>query len=170
MIAVTSGIVPIALLAPVTATHRVRSVSSAVTFSTGRRPLCDVEVGEPHDGARVFSDEHPGRDVGVVVEAGTDDLVAGPQVVADRARDREHVGGRGRAEHEAVGIGVQQPSHRLLGAGDELVAGVGGREGSVAVGVVAAALPGGGGLDRRVDHLGAGRAVEPGPSLRGRPR
>ena len=62
------------------------------------------------------------------------------------------------------GIGVEELAHRRLDLlGEQCVARVGGRERSVAVGVVAAALPGRCRLDRGVDDLRAGRPVEAGP-------
>ncbi len=60
---------------------------------------------------------------------------------------------------------MKQPAHGRLRPFDEFVAGACGGERAVTVGVVAAALPGGGGVDRGVDDLGSGRAVEAGPTI-----
>ncbi len=58
----------------------VRVVERAVLFA---------QVGEAHDEVEIAGELEPGRDVGVVVEPGDDDLVAGGEVPADRSRERE---------------------------------------------------------------------------------
>ena len=166
VIAVMSGIVPIAFEAPVTATHRVRSLNKAVTAAVSSRPVVGVEVGHPHGRTRVGPDQQPRRDVRIVIEPRAHDLVARTQLAADRPRDREHVVGGRRPEHESGWVGAEQLAHRGLGSFGERVARLGRGERAVAVGVVAAALPVGGGVDRGVDDLGARRPVEASPAVR----
>ena len=73
---------PSALDAPVMATHRVRGPISddhgIRVEPTGR----GVERSEPQCRAAVVRREPPRRDVGVVVEPGADDLVAGLPIAA----------------------------------------------------------------------------------------
>ena len=106
--AATSGRVPSRLDAPVTATSRVRSVSSDATSSTVRHPGARVELGPPHGGARALGVRDPGADVAVVVEPRDDDLVAGTPLLGQRAGDLEGQLGHAAAEDDARGVGVDE--------------------------------------------------------------
>ena len=64
----TSGRVPSTLLAPVTATTRVRSSTSSPYCSTGSSPGLDVDLRPPHLDAGRLGPLHPRPHVGVVVE------------------------------------------------------------------------------------------------------
>ena len=81
MMGAWSGTVPSRFDAPGNVTHLVRSSIRAITFSAGRMPV-RVERCEHVLGTGPIARGAPGCDVGVVVEAGADDPVAGLHVSA----------------------------------------------------------------------------------------
>ena len=119
-----------------------------------------VDAGLADGDAAVARRQHPGGDVGVVVEARHEDLVAGTERAAEDPRgvqgEGRHVGaeddlGAGRCSEERRGLGA-----RLLEHG---VAGLRGHERPAEVGVLVAVV----GLDGLVDrpvHLRAAGVVE----------
>ena len=159
-----SGIVPIALLAPVTATHRVRSREQVGHALDGQPPgrRCRTSANRTVAPVSSATSSH-----GETLESWSSrvQMISSPgcEVAADRPGDREHVGGRRRAEHEAVGIGVSSSpivawtrstssSHASAAANAPWL---------LALLPLRCQAPSG--LDRRVDDLRAGRAVEAGP-------
>ena len=124
-----------------------------------------VERGEHVLGAGGLAGVAPRRDVGVVVEPGADDPVAGAQRGADGPADRERERGHVRAEADAGGIGAEQTADHRPCPADELAGGLRRLEPAAAAGGGGAAHPRRGGLDGDVDHLGAGGGVEPGPAV-----
>jgi hypothetical protein len=122
-------------------------------------------VGEAHGRAGPLGRDQPRADVGVVVEPRAHDLVAGLQRAAGGGREAHGHRGHARAEGDAARIAAQQRADARAGARHQLVGVVRGREEAAVVGVVAGAHELGHGLDRAVDHLGAGRAVEPRPAV-----
>ena len=124
-----------------------------------------VERGEDVLGACLVARDPPRRHVGIVVEARPHDAIAGLQRCRDgpteRQRQRRHVG----AEHDPVRRPAEQRGDGPPGLLEQSVALVGSRERPAAVGVVPARCPCRHGVDRRVDHLGARRPVEPGPPV-----
>ena len=163
MIGARSGIVPRRLEAPGTATQSGALVDQVDDLARIERPRLRVERREDVLGARLLACQAPRCDVGVVIEAGADDPGAGTQRRGDRPREgqrqRRHVG----PEHDAVRARPEQRGHAVTGPFQQGVGGIRGSERSAGVGVVAARRPLGHRRDGRVDHLGAGGAVEAGP-------
>jgi hypothetical protein len=73
--------------------------------------------------------------------------------------------GHARAEDHATRVGAEQGANGRARLRDHLVGGLRGREDPALVGVAARAREGGHGLDRRVEHLRAGRPVQAGPAV-----
>ena len=117
----------------------------------------------PRAGAR--GGDEPRRDVGVVVQARADDLVAGLQRSARRRRRSAW------SAPSSTGRRRRPPASRRAGARPRRAPArrarrcARGLEGAAVVGVVARAHPGRHLLDGVVDHLGAGGAVEAGPAV-----
>ena len=95
-----------------------------------------AKVGPSDRKAAIFGHEQPRGDVGVVIEAGEEDFVAGLEFAAKGARDgegkRRHVG----AEDDFVGAAVQEVGHGSAGFGDHRVSVAAGGVGSAGVGIV----------------------------------
>ena len=145
--------------AAVTATRRVRSVTTASTASGAQLARGRVEVGPAHGRAGGLGGEHPRADVRVVVEAADDDLVARPPVLGERAGEVEGQLGGGPAEDDAGRVDREQVAHRGTGLDDDAVGAPLGRRHRAAV------RDGRGqGLDDRrgddVGHLGPAGPVE----------
>ena len=70
-----------------------------------------VDLGPADGHAAIFCHGEPGGNVGVVVEAGDDDFVAGLQIAADGAGDGEGQRGHVRTEDDFVGAAVQEVGH-----------------------------------------------------------
>ena len=132
----------------------------------GRRQLeaLRVGVGEADGRARALRRDHPRPDVGVVVEARADDLVAGPELPPRGGGEAHGQGRHARAEDDAGRLRAEQPGHLGARRRHGLVGGVGGGEDSAVVGVAPGAHEVRHGVDGGIDHLGAGGAVEPGPA------
>ena len=125
-----------------------------------QRVILDVEVDPAHGRAAVLGHHDPGRDVGVVVHAGDDDLVAGSDLTAQRAadakRERRHV----RAEHDFLRrSGVQHVGDGLVRIVQHGVAALAGGERAAVVGVAVGQVVADG-VDHRLRHLGAAGVVE----------
>ncbi len=105
----------------------------------------------------------PGPDVGVVVEAGEHDPVAGPPGVGQGLREAVHQRRGVRPEHHSPGLAAHEVGHRGAGLGED-------RRGAVTGGRRPAHVPdpvpvgGGDGLGHGRRHLGAGGSVEIGVS------
>ena len=123
-----------------------------------------VGLGEAHGGARALGVDDPRADVGVVVQARADDLVAGPERAPDRAGEGHRQRGHAEAEDDLRGRRAEQRAGARPRGRDELVGRVRGREDAAVVGAAARAHPRVHRLDRGVDHLRAGGAVEPRPA------
>ena len=162
-----SGRVPSRLDAPVTATSRVRSrqhasgrtAARAVSVSKStQRTVTPSGVGGPH----------PGPDVGVVVEPGHHDLVAGLPGLGQGAGQVEGQLGHRAAEDHAAGVAAEQVGHRGAGPDHDVLGAPLGGGHRPAVGEPA----GHRGRDRVRDlagHLRAAGAVEVGgPVAQGR--
>ena len=108
----TSGAVPIALLAAVTATSRVRSLTSSRVLLgrqlAGRR----VELGPPHGRPRPApaACTH-GRTLASWSSRDTTTSSPGRQPVAERPRDQVGQRGRARPEHHAARVPADQVGH-----------------------------------------------------------
>ena len=124
-----------------------------------------LRLGEAHGGLRAGGGEQPRRDVGVVVEPRAHDLVAGAQRASGGRREAHREVGHAGAEDDALRVGAEQRRDARARGGDELVGALGGREQAAVVGVVAGAHELRHRLDRAVDHLRAGRTVEPRPAV-----
>jgi hypothetical protein len=98
-----------------------------------------------------------------VVEARDDHLVTGLQRAPDRAGERHRQRREAGAEHDLARRAAEQRARARPRAGEQLVGRVGGRERAAVVGAAAGAHPRVHRLDRAVDHLRAGGAVEPRP-------
>ena len=104
----SSGTVPIAFEAAVTATQRVRSDSTASTAAAGSASVSGVGLREAHGRAGALGRDHPRPHVGVVVEPRDHDLVARRQRPPDGGRKpHRHRGHRG-AEGDAARLGAEQ--------------------------------------------------------------
>ena len=125
----------------------------------GRR----VERRQHVNGAGRFGSAPPRRDVGIVVEPGTDDPITGAQGRADRPRHGEgqrcHVG----TEADAIRVGPEQLADARPCSVHQPLALLGRGERSAVGGGVAAGHPLAHRGDGRVDHLRAGRSVEARP-------
>jgi hypothetical protein len=121
-----------------------------------------VELGEDDASAPVGGRHDPRRDVGVVVEPGADDLVAGAEVARDgageRERERRHVG----AEHDPRAAGAQQLGDRLPRPLHEPAGAHARSERTTDVGAVAVGEVGAHRFDGHVHHQRARRPVETG--------
>jgi hypothetical protein len=100
-----------------------------------------------------------------VVEARADDFVAGRERAARGAGEAHRHCGHARAEGDTARVAAEQRADRSARGRDELVGAVRGREQAAVVGVVARAHERGHRLDRGVDHLRAGRAVQARPAV-----
>ena len=109
----------------------------------------------------IFAMSEPGRDVGVVVEAGEQDLVSGLEFAANGAADGEGQRGHVRAEDDFVSAAVQEVGHGAAGSGDHRVGAAAGGVGSAGVGVVVAQVVGDG-VDHALRDLRSAGAVEEG--------
>jgi hypothetical protein len=106
------------------------------------------DVGELHAETQVVGEVEPRRDVRVVVELRHDDLVPGPQLPAERARERERQCRRVRAEDDLVRRAPEEAGGREPRVRGERVGGAARREPAARVGVRVAQVPA-----DRVDHL-----------------
>jgi hypothetical protein len=117
-----------------------------------------VNIGLTDDDA-FFFECAPGRDVGVVIESGDDNFVAGLEITSDRSRecerDRRHV----LAEDDFVFAAIEEVGHCGAGGGDHRVVAAAGFEGAASVGVGGEEIIRDGVHDLLGD-LGAGGAVE----------
>jgi hypothetical protein len=100
-----------------------------------------------------------------VVQTRADDLVAGAQLAPGGGGEAHRHRGHARPERHAVRIAADQRADGRARGGDELVGVPGRREQAAVVGVMAGAHPVVHGLDRRVDHLGAGGPVQARPAV-----
>ena len=99
-----------------------------------------------------------------MVEPGDDDLVARAERAPDGGREPHRHRGHRRPEGDAARLGAEQPGDRVARGLDAGVGRVRGGEHAAVVGVVARAHERGHRVDRAVDHLRAGGAVEPRPA------
>src|SRR3954465_8948935 len=136
-VAWTSGIVPTALVAAGMAIQRVLSVSTASMALAGSSSVLRSGSANRTVGAG-GGDDPPGA-VGVVVQAGADDLVAGRERAADGGGEAHRQRGHARAEGDAARIGAEQPAHGLTRLGNDLVRVLGGGEQTAVVGVASRA-------------------------------
>ncbi len=67
-----------------------------------------VNAREADDDAEVLLERQPRRHVGVVIEPGADDLVAGLELPAERAREQEVQRGHALAEGDLVGMAREE--------------------------------------------------------------
>src|SRR5579862_4808094 len=113
----------------------------------------------PANGYTFFFERQPGRHVGIVVEAGDQDFVAGAEVAANSAG--HGVGERGHvwAKDDFVGRAVEEVGHGGAGFGDHGVGVAAGGIGSAGVGVVAAQVVRDG-VDDALRDLRSSGAVE----------
>ena len=126
-----------------------------------------LRLGEAHGRARALGVDHPRADVGVVVEARADDLVAWRERAPDGAGEGHRQRGHAEAEDDLARGRAEQRAGARARRRDELVGRVRRRERAAVVGAAARAHPRVHRLDRGVDHLRARRPVEPRPA-RGR--
>ena len=128
---------------------QVAHVESAIFFVEVRRA----------DGHTLFFQRFPGREIGVVVEQGEDDLVAGAEFASKGAAQgesqRRHVG----AKHDFVRIAIEKIRHRRTRFVDDSVGVAAGLVGAVGVGVVARQVIRDG-VDYTLRHLRASWAVQ----------
>ena len=80
-----------------------------------------VEVHPPHDGARRGGSNHPRPDVGVVIQACHDDLVAGAPLRGQRPRQIKGERGHAPPEDHLVGIRVEQIAERKTALHDDFL-------------------------------------------------
>ncbi len=106
-----------------------------------------------------FFERLPGRDVRAVVELREQNLVAGAEVAADSAADRERQRSHVLPEDDFVRIAAQEISHRGARAGDDLVGLATGRVLPVGIGVAGFQIMRNG-VDHALRDLRAARAVE----------
>ena len=78
-----------------------------------------VEAEPAHSRPGPLGPEHPGTDVGIVVEPGHHDLVPGTPVRAQGAGQVEGQRGHRPAEHDAPRVGAEQVAHRGTGVPDD---------------------------------------------------
>ena len=104
-----SGIVPTAFEAAVTATQRVRVGEDRLDGGGGQLERAGIGLGEAHLGTGAGRGDEPRGDVGVVVEARADDLVAGLERPARRRGEAHGQRRHRRSEDDALGAGAQQP-------------------------------------------------------------
>jgi hypothetical protein len=133
----------------------------------GQLERAAVRLGEAHRGARALGVDDPRADVGVVVQTRADDLVARSERAPDRARKGHRQRGHAEAEDDLLRWRAEQRARARPRRRDELVGRVRRREHAAVVGAAPGAHPRVHRLDRRVDHLRAGRAVEPRPARAG---
>jgi hypothetical protein len=123
-----------------------------------------VQRDVPDHQVPVMRDLQPRRHPGVVVQAGHQDLVTGPEGTRGGPRQREVQRGHVRAEDHLVRLAAEEPGRLLLGFGEDLADP---DAGGVAGAQVRARLP------QRprdrvahlVGHLGAAGGVEEGEAL-----
>ena len=115
-------IVPTAFEASVNATTRVRPVSAASRLAEVERAVLRVDLDSADDELVVAGELEPGCDVPVVVEPRHDDLVARPQLPAERPRQAEVEGGHVGAEADLVGSAAEERGRRHVRLGDDQVA------------------------------------------------
>ena len=108
MIGARSGVEPSRFDAPGNVTHFVRSSMSSMTLLGRQLPGRRVERCQHVLRAGSLGGAPPRRDVGVVVEACSDDPIARLQRRADRPRDGERQRRHVRAEADAGGVGAEQ--------------------------------------------------------------
>ena len=128
-----------------------------------------VEVDPGHLAATVLGNQQPGRDIGIVVEAGEDDLVARVEGVRQGPADVQGQGGHVVAEDDLLGAGgVQEVGHGAMGLRQDSVRLNAGGKSAFVVGVafhqIALDAPGGlpGDLGSARVIKEDGRAVERG--------
>ena len=107
-----SGTVPTAFDAAVTATQRVRSVSTASTADAGSSSVSGLGLGEAHRRPGALGRDQPRAHVRVVVQARADDLVARPQRAPGGGREAHRHGGHARAEGDAARVAAEQRRRR----------------------------------------------------------
>ena len=107
----------------------------------------------------IFGEREPGRDVGVVIEAGDQDFVPGTEVARDRTRDGVGKGGHVLAEDDFVGGAVEEVGHGFAGGEQHGIGVAAGGVGSASVGVVAAQVVGDS-VDHALWNLRTAGAVE----------
>ena len=122
-----------------------------------------MELDEPNVELEVVRELEPRCDVRVVVELRGEDLVAGPQLPADRAGEREVERRHVLSEHDFFGRAAEEARAGEPSFGDERVAPHARLERPAEVRV---RLPqvAGDRVDHRVRHLGAARPVEERPA------
>ena len=117
-----------------------------------------LDVGGADFRATLFQAD-PGRDVGIVIEAGDQQLVATLQVAADGAAQREgqrrHVG----AEDDFVGRAIEEVGHGLVRLLDDQFAALAGEKRSAEIGVPLRQVFGDG-VDHLLRYLSAAGRVE----------
>ena len=92
---------------------RAVAAARASTALGGQLERVAVGLGEAHRRARALGRDHPRAHVGVVVQAGADDLVAGPQGARRRWPAKRIVSvGHARAEDHATRVGAEQRRRR----------------------------------------------------------
>lgn len=113
------------------------------TFRDSAFQVVPIELsggGYHADGAEAEAvlpgDGLPGGDVGVVIEFGDDDLVAGLELAGEGAGEVEGEGGHVIAEGDLFGAGAEEVGHGLSALVEERVGLVAGRVVPVGVGVV----------------------------------
>ena len=106
----------------------------------------------------------PRGDVGVVVELRREDLVAGPQLPADRAGEREVERRHVLSEHDLLGRAAEEPRAGEPGFGDERIASHARLERPAEVRVRLAQIAGDR-VDHGIRHLRAARPVEERPAV-----
>ena len=138
--------------------------ADAIDDGGGIQPTgLEVEGCEHQPRAAVVGRELPRGDVGVVVEPGADDLITRFPIASECSRHCEREGGHVGAEDDPPGVRAEQSADRGARVVDEFGARRGRREVSVPVGAVTRAQELRHGVDRGVDHLRAGRPIEPRP-------
>ena len=118
-----------------------------------------VDVDEPHDEALVVRELEPRRDVGVVVEARDEDLVARLELAPGRAREREVERRHVRAEDDLLFARAEEARRRRAGVVEEHLRPAARLVRAADVRVRLAQVAGDG-VDDRVGDLRAAGAVE----------
>ena len=152
--------VPTALAAAPTATSLVALVEPLVELFEPQGAIGRVDVDMAERRPRLLGRQHPGRDVGVVIEPGDDDLVTRPPGLGQRPAEGESQRGHVQTEDHCVRISTAEQ----IGDGGASRVGeladldTGGEQTAVVGVAMGQAIRNGG--DDVVRHLTAGRAVE----------
>ncbi len=113
--------VPSRLLAPVTATSRVRSDRSGATCSSRSSPVVGVEVGPAHAAPAASAAISHGRMLASWSSRVTTISSPGRHCRSEGSGEVERQLGGAAAEHDAGRVGAGEVGHRTAGADDDLL-------------------------------------------------